>query len=697
MQSRWRERNERVRIRSTRQTRPSPVAAKTVGAVLRSADEVSDLGPSGQTLFFRQFGHPPGHLATLLRLQRTSGNAHVQRLLTELRHASVRPAVVQRCACGGAITTTAAAPADKAMRHADAAGLAAAIRRSTGGEPLQAAARQRLEPAMGLDLGHIRIHRDAEADRLARAVSAEAFSSGDHIFFRQGAYDAESSGGLHLLAHEISHTEQQARGDASGGAAVQPAGGLQLSQPGDAHEREAERQADATIARVAHPQADLRAGSGLARARLARAPRPAGGLALVQRFLQQDAAPGFTARWSPFANVQGPPFDQRSTFDTNGFHEEFNIPPKSSGRLILLADVEWTRSGGSGPVPPQPTPSDACSVLQTVTKPIPVLNQVIVFACNSKDPAAVIDSLNDAQLCALAALLGLGVGGVLCGAFVLFGAAEAVRNLIKDALGIPRGKTNPQPPGPTPAPTGGGTGKGRATIETRYFVGVDGSIQLVGLPPRIEANGVGAELASPVDFIRTDIPDGVNIAFQPMLRGTGGETHVFQHQWDVDLKKPAPPPPLPFAFGLRMFPFVTGKDRFEDEGGQQAQLLRWFQTMDQRVFSRIATRQIPVGIADHASRLGDPAFNLALSERRARRVAQMVTDFGGSFAGVVTFAFGELLAGGGPSDNSGSLRRADVGVCGQLRGVDAAGGPMQPPFINDPSGCLNVAPGSPSV
>jgi len=665
-----------------------------------------------------QHADPSARASNMIHLQRTLGNSHVQRMLNESPHPPAQPVAVQRSGCGAATTAT-RAPANDAILLPDAFGLATAIQRSTGGEPLHKAARSRLEPAMGLDLGHVKIHRDAEADGLARAVSADAFTSGDHIFFRRGAYDPESRGGLHLLAHEISHTEQQARGPVGRTTAIQAFGGLQISEPGDAHEVDAERKADAVIARLTNlgagragrvagmpPLLPGRTGPAdgqrrpVASAR--RESRSAGDLAIIQRSVQQDVAPGFTAKWSPFANVQGPPFNQTSKFDTDGFHEEFNIPPKSSGRLILLADVEWTHSGGgNGPtqVLPKPGPSEACRILQAITKPIPVLNQVITFACNTKDPGAVIDSLNDAQLCALAALIGLGVGGILCGGFVLFGAAEAIRNLLKDALGIPRGKTDPKPPpGPTPVPTGSETGKGRATIETRYFVGVDGKIQMVGLPPRIEANGTGAELVSPVEFIRTEIPDGVNIAFQPMIKGTtSGETHVFQHQWGVDLKKPAPPPPLPFAFGIRLFPFVTGKERFEDEGSTQGRLLNWFQTMDPRVLSRITGRQIPVGIAGHASHLGDAAFNLALSERRARRVALMVTDFGGSFAGVATFAFGELLAGGGPSDNAGAFRRADVAVCGQLQGADAAAGPLVPPSGNDPTICPEVAPKLPAL
>jgi hypothetical protein len=300
---------------------------------------------------------------------------------------------------------------------------------------------------------------------------------------------------------------------------------------------------------------------------------------------------------------------------------------------------------------------------------------------------AVIDSINDAQLCILAGLLGVGIGAAVCAVMVAVGAGETIRNLIKDILGIPHDKPKPGP-NPNPGPNPAATGKGRATIETRFFVGVDGKITTAGLPPRIEANGPGAELVSPVDFIRTDIPGGVNVAFQPMLRGTTpGETHVFQHQWDIDLKQPAPPAPQAFNFGVRLFPFRTGKEVFEDEATEQGQLLSWFQTMDPRVRSRIIGAQIPVIVHGFASRLGSATFNQTLSEKRAQRVKQMVSDFGGAFANVNTFAFGALLSGADPTDNSGFFRRADVRACGQLEGADAASGPIQPPANNDSSVC----------
>jgi hypothetical protein len=65
------------------------------------------------------------------------------------------------------------------------------------------------------------VHTGGEADRLAQAVDGTAFTSG-RIYFRSGAYDPTSDEGMQLLAHEATHTAQQASGPVDG---VPTAGG----------------------------------------------------------------------------------------------------------------------------------------------------------------------------------------------------------------------------------------------------------------------------------------------------------------------------------------------------------------------------------------------------------------------------------------------------------------------------------------
>ena len=66
-----------------------------------------------------------------------------------------------------------------------------------------------MEAAFGADLRAVRVHRDAAADRAARAEAATAFTSGSEIYFRSGAFAPERSSGRALLAHELAHVVQQ--------------------------------------------------------------------------------------------------------------------------------------------------------------------------------------------------------------------------------------------------------------------------------------------------------------------------------------------------------------------------------------------------------------------------------------------------------------------------------------------------------
>ncbi|MER3445000.1 MAG: hypothetical protein C4333_13150, partial [Meiothermus sp.] len=71
---------------------------------------------------------------------------------------------------------------------------------------------------------------DPEADALAGALGAEAFTAG------QGAYDPESEAGQRFIAHVL----QQARGPVDG---TPTGGGVKLSSPSDPYEQEAESKA----------------------------------------------------------------------------------------------------------------------------------------------------------------------------------------------------------------------------------------------------------------------------------------------------------------------------------------------------------------------------------------------------------------------------------------------------------------------
>ncbi len=111
----------------------------------------------------------------------------------------------------------------------------------TSGQPLDNSVRQELEPALGIDLGQVRIHASSTAGALARNLKAKAFTSGRDIFFSPGAYDPHSSEGRKLLAHELTHVVQQSSGR------VPSSAGMKVSPPGDALEQEAEAVAQQVV------------------------------------------------------------------------------------------------------------------------------------------------------------------------------------------------------------------------------------------------------------------------------------------------------------------------------------------------------------------------------------------------------------------------------------------------------------------
>jgi hypothetical protein len=110
------------------------------------------------------------------------------------------------------------------------------------GQALPEELADRFSASLGADLSRVRIHTGAESASAARAVGARAYAVGQDVHFAAGQYDPSSAAGQHLLAHEVAHTVQQ-----SGGGEMRQ-NKLEVSAPGDAHEVEADRAAEAMVA-----------------------------------------------------------------------------------------------------------------------------------------------------------------------------------------------------------------------------------------------------------------------------------------------------------------------------------------------------------------------------------------------------------------------------------------------------------------
>ena len=77
------------------------------------------------------------------------------------------------------------------------------------GSPLPSAVRSSMESQVGYDFNAVRVHTDSNASHLARAVNARAFTVGSDIVFGSGEYSPASKDGQKLLAHELTHVVQQ--------------------------------------------------------------------------------------------------------------------------------------------------------------------------------------------------------------------------------------------------------------------------------------------------------------------------------------------------------------------------------------------------------------------------------------------------------------------------------------------------------
>jgi hypothetical protein len=116
----------------------------------------------------------------MIELQQTHGNRYVQRLVEAEEEATLDEDIVHGI---------------KAHRGS--------------GKLLAPEVRSQMEAGFGHDFGDVRVHADAEADKLSRDLGAEAFTAGKDVFFKAGAYEPGSKNGKRLIGHELTHVVQQ--------------------------------------------------------------------------------------------------------------------------------------------------------------------------------------------------------------------------------------------------------------------------------------------------------------------------------------------------------------------------------------------------------------------------------------------------------------------------------------------------------
>ncbi len=124
------------------------------------------------------------------------------------------------------------------------------------GEPLPGGVQAKMEPALGMDLQNVRIHRDGQASAMSEDLGARAFTSGQDIYFNQGEYNPDTTSGNHLIAHELTHVKQE---QTIPGLQYQ----LQVPAERDHYEREADATADKAVNIPRQPETKVNVSSGL--------------------------------------------------------------------------------------------------------------------------------------------------------------------------------------------------------------------------------------------------------------------------------------------------------------------------------------------------------------------------------------------------------------------------------------------------
>ncbi|BCY05793.1 DUF4157 domain-containing protein [Actinoplanes sp. L3-i22] len=178
-----------------------------MGSNRQPAERRSESGPKAAPT-----GRPAAGALDLPALQRMVGNRAVGELLAARSHDA---GCGDGCGHGGSDT------ADRLVETA--------LRGS--GQPLETPFQREMESTFNSDLSGVREFRGPAAERAAAAVEAKAFTIGDSIVYGAGSQSTETR------IHELTHVVKPIT------AAGSTVGGVDVTDPGGAGEREAEANA----------------------------------------------------------------------------------------------------------------------------------------------------------------------------------------------------------------------------------------------------------------------------------------------------------------------------------------------------------------------------------------------------------------------------------------------------------------------
>lgn len=209
----------------------------------------------------RFVGHPtlthpangPLQAIYLRRAQHAYGNRFVQRVASRAQLTSEGDDVIDAVSAPqSTLPLSAPQTSRRVQSHAvDATGTAAEDRelipRDSSGHPLDAQTRVFMESRFGADFGQVRVHADAPAAESTKALDADAYTTGQDIYFAATRYTPTSGEGRQLLAHELTHVIQQRDAGRLVPTAMHGHSGVSVGRADDLLEREADDVADAVI------------------------------------------------------------------------------------------------------------------------------------------------------------------------------------------------------------------------------------------------------------------------------------------------------------------------------------------------------------------------------------------------------------------------------------------------------------------
>lgn len=92
----------------------------------------------------------------------------------------------------------------------------------SGSDRLSPARRSSSEAGLGHDLGHVRLHRGSDAERVTSSYHADGVTTGSHVYMRP-SLDPGVGAGARVFRHELSHVVEQ--------TGARPLGGMHSSRP----------------------------------------------------------------------------------------------------------------------------------------------------------------------------------------------------------------------------------------------------------------------------------------------------------------------------------------------------------------------------------------------------------------------------------------------------------------------------------